>query len=402
MSKPKLDSFWGSIENKFSKFVTGETSSIESQEILNNDSKPFERLSEKIMHSKIHSQTNLEALNTCTVGPCLKQDEFVSQPNHQEKPIKTCQNNYELSPNSFITNFEDPNVFLKDKKYSHLSCYQPMPKFYEASNQESYHENDQYYSESIISENSSENILNKKAFKENDQIELSKNDDPNCLESGDVQTNDFYNINSKLKDLSITKLDSEDSCDVKPKSQSPKTIKVNSYTFNSIFKILDENVNSSWFSKWWGKKEQSKEKKIYKAKLGEENSFVYDTELKKWVNKKDNASISEHVISPPPPPKKTESSCSIDSIAQESLHYNESNKTSLSTIIPSVDSTNPQLSTKFTHKPIVSNDDTIDDLLKMASEYSLTNENIQTKTFPRKIKAKNTKNKYVDVMNLNP
>ncbi|EMR09184.1 hypothetical protein PNEG_02524 [Pneumocystis murina B123] len=388
MSKPKLDSFWGSIENKLSKFVAGETSSIESQEILNNDSKPFERFAEKISHSKIHSQTNLEALNTCTVGPYLIQNEFISQPNHQKKPIKTCQNNYELSHNSSITNFEDPNVFLKDKKYDHLSCYQPMPESYETSNQECYLENVQYYKEPIISENSSENILNKEVFKENDQIELSENDNPNYLESGNIQTNDFYNTKSELKDLSITQLNSEDSCNVESKSQSPGNSK-------------DENANSSWFSKWWGKKEQSKEKKIYKAKLGEENSFVYDTELKKWINKKDNTSISEHVISLPPPPKKTELSHSTNSIAKE-LHYNESNEMSSSTIIPNIDSMNPQLSTKFKHKPVVSNDDALDDLLKMASEHSLTNGNTQTKTFPRKIKAKNTKNKYVDIINLNP
>ncbi|KTW26683.1 hypothetical protein T552_02690 [Pneumocystis carinii B80] len=388
MSKPKLDSFWGSIENKFSKFVTGETSSIESQEILNNDSNPFEHLAEKISHSKIHSQTNLEALNTCAVGPYLIQDEFISQPNHQEKLTKTCQNNYDLSPNLSLTTSEDPNIFSKDKKYNHLACYQPMPKLYETSNQESYCKNVQYYKESIISENNSENILNREVFKENGQIELSRNDNLNYLESSDTQTNDFYNTKSELKNLSITQLNSEDSYNVEPKSQSPKNNR-------------DENANSSWFSKWWGKKEQSKEKKIYKAKLGEDNSFVYDTELKKWINKKDSTSISEHAISLPPPPKKAELSHSTNLIAQES-HYNESNKISSNTITPDVDSMNSQLSTKFTHKPIVSNDDALDDLLKMASEHSLANGNTQTKTLTRKIKAKNTKNKYVDVMNLNP
>lgn len=38
--------------------------------------------------------------------------------------------------------------------------------------------------------------------------------------------------------------------------------------------------SSGWFSRWW-----SKEGPI-KATLGEESSFVYDKELKRWVNKK--------------------------------------------------------------------------------------------------------------------
>ena len=41
--------------------------------------------------------------------------------------------------------------------------------------------------------------------------------------------------------------------------------------------------SSGWFSRWWSKEGSSGP---VKATLGEESSFVYDKELKRWVNKK--------------------------------------------------------------------------------------------------------------------
>lgn len=43
--------------------------------------------------------------------------------------------------------------------------------------------------------------------------------------------------------------------------------------------------SASWLGRWWGKKDPSAPGPI-KASLGEETSFVYDKELKRWVNKK--------------------------------------------------------------------------------------------------------------------
>lgn len=65
---------------------------------------------------------------------------------------------------------------------------------------------------------------------------------------------------------------------------------------------------SSWFGSWFSggsKKEPdtSNPNKPIRAKLGEENSFYYDTELKKWVNKKDPNSATT-ATPPPPPPKR--------------------------------------------------------------------------------------------------
>ncbi|EEQ91606.1 COPII coat assembly protein SEC16 [Blastomyces dermatitidis ER-3] len=58
-----------------------------------------------------------------------------------------------------------------------------------------------------------------------------------------------------------------------------------------------------WFS-WWGKKDPNASSPgPIRAKLGEENSFYYDKELKRWVNKKDPDSATTTTHSTPPPPK---------------------------------------------------------------------------------------------------
>lgn len=56
-----------------------------------------------------------------------------------------------------------------------------------------------------------------------------------------------------------------------------------------------------WFGGWFGKKDPNLAPGPIKAKLGEESSFYYDPELKKWVNKKGGASSSAPSATPPPP-----------------------------------------------------------------------------------------------------
>ncbi|KAE8369100.1 Sec23-binding domain of Sec16-domain-containing protein [Aspergillus caelatus] len=67
-------------------------------------------------------------------------------------------------------------------------------------------------------------------------------------------------------------------------------------------------AKKSWFGGWFGgaKKENDNNSNNnsggpIRAKLGEENSFYYDKELKKWVNKKDPNSASVSRGTPPPP-----------------------------------------------------------------------------------------------------
>lgn len=59
-----------------------------------------------------------------------------------------------------------------------------------------------------------------------------------------------------------------------------------------------------WFGGWFkGKDPNAPQSGPIKAKLGEENSFVYDENLKKWVNKKGGAAAVTPTAATPPPPK---------------------------------------------------------------------------------------------------
>jgi hypothetical protein len=58
-----------------------------------------------------------------------------------------------------------------------------------------------------------------------------------------------------------------------------------------------------WFGSWFKKDPNAQTSGPIKAKLGEENSFYYDPELKKWVNKKagKDESAGARTATPPPP-----------------------------------------------------------------------------------------------------
>ncbi|EKG19707.1 hypothetical protein MPH_03019 [Macrophomina phaseolina MS6] len=61
----------------------------------------------------------------------------------------------------------------------------------------------------------------------------------------------------------------------------------------------------SWLGGWFKKSESNEQQgnKPIRAKLGEENSFYYDPDLKKWVNKKAGAQDQAKPAATPPPPK---------------------------------------------------------------------------------------------------
>ncbi|KAI6109788.1 Sec23-binding domain of Sec16-domain-containing protein [Pisolithus sp. B1] len=60
---------------------------------------------------------------------------------------------------------------------------------------------------------------------------------------------------------------------------------------------------SSWFSRFW---KRSETPGPVKANLGEETSFYYDKELKRWVNKKAGAEGAQPVAPTPPPPVRAQ------------------------------------------------------------------------------------------------
>jgi COPII coat assembly protein SEC16 len=88
----------------------------------------------------------------------------------------------------------------------------------------------------------------------------------------------------------------------KPSTNQDKTLKAKPSWFGGLFSrkeadSLDAGNRSS------GGSGSGEGQKVIRAKLGEESSFYYDKELKKWVNKKDPGSMQQSAKATPPPPK---------------------------------------------------------------------------------------------------
>lgn len=64
----------------------------------------------------------------------------------------------------------------------------------------------------------------------------------------------------------------------------------------------EQRKSSGWFGGWFGGKKDPNAPVVHKAKLGEENSFYYDPEQKRWINKK-APETSQPASSTPPPPR---------------------------------------------------------------------------------------------------
>lgn len=62
-----------------------------------------------------------------------------------------------------------------------------------------------------------------------------------------------------------------------------------------------EGTKKGWFGGWFGRKDPAEQSGPIKAKLGEENAFVYDPDLGRWVNKKAGAAAPESPKTAPPP-----------------------------------------------------------------------------------------------------
>jgi hypothetical protein len=77
-----------------------------------------------------------------------------------------------------------------------------------------------------------------------------------------------------------------------------------------------QTAKKGWFGGWFGGAKKEGENAgggPIKAKLGEENSFYYDKDLKKWVNKKDPSSAAAVRATPPPPRGSAPSSRAVSS-----------------------------------------------------------------------------------------
>jgi hypothetical protein len=96
-----------------------------------------------------------------------------------------------------------------------------------------------------------------------------------------------------MRKASLNGPDTRDSSvpDSKPAETDTRSRPGNTFTLSSIVRSthLDtegpkpNQQSSGWFSRWWSREGSSGP---VKATLGEESSFVYDKDLKRWVNKK--------------------------------------------------------------------------------------------------------------------
>ena len=67
--------------------------------------------------------------------------------------------------------------------------------------------------------------------------------------------------------------------------------------------IGHKKASGSWLGGWFKKDPTAELNKPIRAKLGEESSFYYDAELKKWVNKKGGSESATPAAATPPPPR---------------------------------------------------------------------------------------------------
>lgn len=103
--------------------------------------------------------------------------------------------------------------------------------------------------------------------------------------------------NDKVADEAFQKAAAEDG-----KRQIDFTSVIYRYTDNTAArKDAQAGDKKGWFGGWFGKKDPNAAPGPIKAKLGEENSFYYDPDLKKWVNKKGGGTASASSATPPPP-----------------------------------------------------------------------------------------------------
>ncbi|KAI1942511.1 vesicle coat component [Ophidiomyces ophidiicola] len=70
-----------------------------------------------------------------------------------------------------------------------------------------------------------------------------------------------------------------------------------------------------WFTGWFGKKENPNSSGPVRADLGDDNSFYFNKELNRWVNKNDPGGATA-VAAPPPPPKGSTLSSQSASVTQ--------------------------------------------------------------------------------------
>ncbi|RYP48089.1 hypothetical protein DL768_005942 [Monosporascus sp. mg162] len=143
--------------------------------------------------------------------------------------------------------------------------------------------------------------------------------EPPSYEPGPAEDGGDSPSESKVKKKTIF---DDDEDDIPAMKQPPEKSKAERDRENEemVRKVAEEEAKRAaqaktakkgWgFTGWFGggKKEEQPSNKPIKAKLGEQSSFVYDPELKRWINKKPGAENTPAKTATPPPPRSTSAS----------------------------------------------------------------------------------------------
>jgi len=108
-----------------------------------------------------------------------------------------------------------------------------------------------------------------------------------------------------LKDEKARKDKEADEVFKKAAAEDGKRLQINNGVDVLTNALAKKDANAGdkkgWFGGWFGKKDPNAAPGPIKAKLGEESSFYFDPDLKKWVNKKGGTNTSAPTAKPPPP-----------------------------------------------------------------------------------------------------
>ncbi|KAF8522284.1 Sec23-binding domain of Sec16-domain-containing protein [Hysterangium stoloniferum] len=116
----------------------------------------------------------------------------------------------------------------------------------------------------------------------------------------DLEDLGFSNTATKAKAESAT---SDTELSDKPTKEAKDEKKSEAAKPGKTIGITSESQqqSTSWLGRWWPRASSSTSPAPIKANLGEETSFYYDKELKRWVNKKAGATPTTPTPPPPPP-----------------------------------------------------------------------------------------------------
>jgi hypothetical protein len=120
------------------------------------------------------------------------------------------------------------------------------------------------------------------------------------IEEDDDEEDLGFGNNSGKKAKPVEEESEESQSDNPKKEQQPKP---------EPAKEEAKPASPGWFGRWWTRKDpaQSQSNGPVRAKLGDDSSFYYDQELKRWVNKKSGDTPSP-APTPPPPPSRPQTS----------------------------------------------------------------------------------------------